>query len=161
MQEHKEEILVETPNRYALFPIKYPNLYDFYKKAQGAYWTAREIHLADDKPDWDKNLTEKEKYYIKNILAFFAGADGIVNENLVERLWREVQCPETKCFYTFQMAIESVHSEVYSMLIDACMDDPTERDSLFNAIQHNPAIKRKGTGGSSGYNPRRRLLRKG
>lgn len=138
----QEDILIPNPRRYVMFPIKYHDIYEMYKFAQGSYWTAREIKLANDKADWAR-LHPNERFYIKNVLAFFAGADGIVNENLVERFSSEVQCPEGKAFYAFQEAIESVHSEVYSMLIDAYIDDPVEQEQLFNAMEENPAIKKK------------------
>nr|QOI90383.1 ribonucleoside-diphosphate reductase small chain [Pyramimonas orientalis virus] len=136
-----EPILDPSGNRYVLFPIKYSNVWDMYKKAVASFWTVEEISFSDME-DWNK-LTPNEQNFIENTLAFFAGSDGIVNENLVTRFYNDVQIPEAKAFYTFQMAIESVHSECYSLLIDTYIQDAEKKNRLFNAIDHNPTIKRK------------------
>ena len=136
-----EPILNTSGNRYVLFPIKYNNVWNMYKKAVASFWTVEEISFSDIE-DWNK-LTSNEKIFIENTLAFFAGSDGIVNENLVTRFYNDVQIPEAKAFYTFQMAIESVHSECYSLLIDTYISDEKRKMELFNAIDNNPTIKNK------------------
>tara|TARA_E500000178_G_C16972911_1_gene731856 strand:+ start:458 stop:1471 length:1014 start_codon:yes stop_codon:yes gene_type:complete len=138
----KEPILEENPNRFVLFPIKYDKLWEAYKKAESSFWTAEEIDFSKDTNDWDK-LTDNEQYFIKNIIAFFAGSDGIVLENLVGNFCNEIQIPEARCFYGFQIAIENIHSEVYSLLIDKYVKDVKEKDILFNAIEEIPCVKRK------------------
>lgn len=138
----KEPILEENPNRFVLFPIKYDKLWEAYKKAESSFWTAEEIDFSKDTNDWDK-LTDNEQYFIKNIIAFFAGSDGIVLENLVGNFCNEIQIPEARCFYGFQIAIENIHSEVYSLLIDKYVKDVKEKDTLFNAIEEIPCVKRK------------------
>jgi ribonucleotide reductase beta subunit family protein with ferritin-like domain len=137
-----EPILQETKSRFVVFPIQYNTVWKMYKKAQSAYWTAEEIDLAKDKDDWLR-LTNDETHFIKHILAFFAGSDGIVNENLAARFLNEIQIPEAKAFYAFQIAMETVHSETYSLLIDTYIQDPVEKDYLFNAISTIPCIQRK------------------
>jgi len=136
-----EPILSPSGNRFVLFPIKYSNVWNMYKKAVASFWTVEEISFSDIE-DWNK-LTPNEQIFIENTLAFFAGSDGIVNENLVTRFYNDVQIPEAKAFYTFQMAIESVHSECYSLLIDTYISDKTRKMELFNAIDNNPTIKKK------------------
>lgn len=136
-----EPILNTSGNRFVLFPIKYNNVWDMYKKAVASFWTVEEISFSDIE-DWNK-LTLNEQIFIENTLAFFAGSDGIVNENLVTRFYNDVQIPEAKAFYTFQMAIESVHSECYSLLIDTYISDEKRKMELFNAIDNNPTIKNK------------------
>lgn len=138
----KEPLLKENPNRFVIFPIQYPNIWAEYKKAVASFWTAEEIDLTTDYEHWNK-LTENEQYFIKNILAFFAGSDGIVNENLVQNFMDEVQVPEAKCFYGFQIAIENVHSEVYSLLLDAYIKDSEEKNKMFQAIYTVPCVKKK------------------
>tara|TARA_B100000401_G_C52798690_1_gene717320 strand:- start:1131 stop:2144 length:1014 start_codon:yes stop_codon:yes gene_type:complete len=138
----KEPILEENPNRFVLFPIKYDKLWEAYKKAESSFWTAEEIDFSKDTNDWDK-LTDNEQYFIKNIIAFFAGSDGIVLENLVGNFCNEIQIPEARCFYGFQIAIENIHSEVYSLLIDKYVKDVKEKATLFNAIEEIPCVKRK------------------
>ena len=132
----------ETSSRFVIFPIQHTAIWKMYKKAQSAYWTAEEIDLTKDKSDWAK-LSDNEKHFIKHILAFFAGSDGIVNENLAARFLNEVQYPEAKSFYAFQIAMETVHSETYSLLIDSYIQDPAEKDHLFNAISTIPCIQLK------------------
>tara|TARA_B110000208_G_scaffold181945_1_gene233178 strand:+ start:3664 stop:4686 length:1023 start_codon:yes stop_codon:yes gene_type:complete len=137
-----EEILKENPSRFTLFPIKYKEIWKMYKKAEASFWTAEEMDLSKDKNDFN-NLNDNEQYFIKNILAFFAGADGIVGENLITNFTGEVQIPEARCFYGFQLAIENIHSEVYSLLIETLVADSEEKNTLFNAIEEIPCVKRK------------------
>lgn len=137
----REPLLCDNENRFTLFPIKYPDIWKTYKKAEASFWTAEEIDLSKDKNDWN-SLTNDEKHFIKNILGFFAGADGIVNENLIFNFATEVPIPEARCFYGFQIAIENIHSEVYSNLIDKFVDK-TEKDEIFNAINSIPCVTKK------------------
>jgi len=138
-----EKILQSNPNRFVLFPIKYNDIWEMYKTAEHSFWTAEEIDLSQDLTDWDEKLNDDEKYYIKNVLAFFAASDGIVNENLAENFLKEVQYAEAKSFYGFQIAMENVHSETYSLLIDTYIKDEVEKDRLFNAIETVPSVKKK------------------
>jgi ribonucleotide reductase beta subunit family protein with ferritin-like domain len=135
-------LLAPNPQRFVLYPIKYQEIWAYYKKAQNSIWTAEEIKLSEDLDDWDK-LTQDEQHYIKHILAFFAASDGIVNENLAQRFMTEIQIPEARAFYGLQIMIENVHSETYSLLIDTYVRDITERDKLLNAIETIPCIKAK------------------
>jgi len=137
-----EPLLEENPDRFVIFPIKYADIWQAYKKAQGSYWTAEEIDLTQDITDWRNRLTDDDRHYIKHVLAFFAASDGIVNENLAQRFMGEVQQPECRAFYGFQIAIENIHGEVYSLLIDTLIQDPTERQHLFKAIETIPSIKK-------------------
>lgn len=137
-----ENILKSNPNRFVLFPIKYEEIWKHYKKQLACFWTAEEVNFANDARDWEK-LKIKEKYFIKNILAFFAGSDGIVLENLGKRFINEIEIPEARCFYAFQMAMENIHSETYSLLIDTYVKDPEEKDRLFRAIETIPCVKKK------------------
>lgn len=141
--EKNEPLLIENPNRFVLFPIKYHEVWQMYKKAEASFWTAEEIDLSKDTHDWNNRLNENERYFISRILAFFAASDGIVNENLVENFSAEVQISEAKCFYGFQIMMENIHSETYSLLIDTYIKDPKEADFLFNAIDNIPCIKKK------------------
>ena len=129
---------------YTLFPInsKYLGVWNLYKKALSVFWTVEEIDLTKDKNDWE-NLNENEQYFVKNILAFFAGSDGIVNENIQNRFINEIDDQEVKCFYAFQESMENIHSETYSLLIDTYVKDDVEKDRLFKAIEVFPAIKKK------------------
>ena len=136
-----EPLLDEKQNRYVMFPIQYYSICDMYKKAVTAFWTVEEIDFSDA-ADWQK-LSENEQTFIENTLAFFAGSDGIVNENLVTRFYNDIQIPEAKAFYTFQMAIESIHSECYSLLIDTYIKDESKKIKLFNAMENNDTIQRK------------------
>ena len=138
-----EPILKENPNRFVLFPIEHFDIWDIYKKAEASFWTAEEIDLHQDVTDWENKLTDDERYFVKHILAFFAASDGIVNENLAENFVNEVQYTEAKFFYGFQIMMENIHSETYSLLIDTYVKEPTERDKLFNAIENFDAIKKK------------------
>lgn len=130
--------------RYTLFPIheSETNLYQFYKKAVASFWTVEEIDFSKDKDDWEK-LTENEQFFIKHILAFFAGSDGIVQENLATRFQRDVQSPVARLFYAFQNAIEGLHSETYSLLIDQYVKDKDEQMKYFRAIDEIPCIRKK------------------
>ena len=138
----KEPILQENPNRFVIFPIEHNDIWEFYKTHQAAFWTAEEIDLTNDIRDWEK-LTENEQYFIKNVLSFFAASDGIVNENLAENFYREVQYPEAKFFYGFQLMMENIHSLMYSLLIDTYIKNPKEKLECFRAIEHLPAVKKK------------------
>lgn len=138
-----EPMLMEEENRYVLFPIKYHDFWKAYKETLSVVWTVEEIDLSNDYRDWVK-LNENQQHFIKYILAFFAGSDGIVLENLGIRFFQEMQVPEAKCFYGFQIAMENVHSETYSLLIDTYIKDDVEKDFLFNAIDNIPCIKKKG-----------------
>ena len=138
-----EHILQENRDRFVLFPLKYNDIWDMYKTAEHAFWTAEEIDLAQDLSDWETKLNDDERHFIKMVLAFFAASDGIVNENLAENFLKEVQYPEAKCFYGFQIAIENVHSETYSLLIDTYIKDSKEKDMLFHAIDNYPSIMEK------------------
>jgi ribonucleoside-diphosphate reductase beta chain len=137
-----ERILIPDDKRLVALPIHHKDLWDMYKKAVQSFWVAEEIDLESDRTDWNK-LNDKEQFFIKNILAFFAASDGIVNENLCSRFANEVQIHEARAFYRFQMAMEDIHSETYALLIDTYIKDPTEKDFLFNAIKNIPCIKRK------------------
>jgi len=137
-----EPLLRENPRRFVVFPIEYHDIWLMYKKAEASFWTAEEVDLTKDIPDWEK-LNDGERHFISHVLAFFAASDGIVNENLVERFSQEVQITEARCFYGFQIAMENIHSEMYSLLIDTYIKDPKEREFLFNAIETMPCVKRK------------------
>jgi ribonucleoside-diphosphate reductase beta chain len=138
-----EPLLAENPNRFVLFPIQNPQVWEFYKKAEASFWTAEEIDLSQDQKDWN-SLNDNERHFIKHVLAFFAASDGIVNENLAINFMQEVQMPEARCFYGFQIMMENIHSETYSLLIDTYIKDPKEKDYLFNALETVPAVQRKG-----------------
>ncbi|KLU89027.1 ribonucleoside-diphosphate reductase small subunit [Magnaporthiopsis poae ATCC 64411] len=142
-EECDEPLLQENPQRFVLFPIKYHEIWQMYKKAEASFWTAEEIDLSKDLHDWNNKLNDDEKYFISHILAFFAASDGIVNENLVERFSGEVQVPEARCFYGFQIMMENIHSETYSLLIDTYIKEPAQRTYLFNAIETIPCIRKK------------------
>jgi ribonucleoside-diphosphate reductase beta chain len=138
-----EPILQENKNRFVIFPIKHHDIWEWYKKMEASFWTAEEIDLSQDINDWNNKLNDEERYFIKHILAFFAASDGIVNENLAENFVNEVQYAEAKFFYGFQIMMENIHSETYSLLIDTYVKDESERDELFNALEVFPAIKKK------------------
>jgi ribonucleotide reductase beta subunit family protein with ferritin-like domain len=141
-QSTVEPILQENPGRFVLMPIRYPEIWEMYKKQMASFWTAEEIDLYQDLTDWEK-LTENEKHFIKYVLAFFAASDGIVTENLAQKFCTEIQIPEARCFYGFQIAMENIHSETYSLLIDTYIRDPVEKNYLFNAIQNVEVINKK------------------
>src|ERR1700709_2273226 len=143
MQEENGLLLKENKNRLVILPIKYPAIWEMYKKAEASFWTAEEIDLSDDMKHWE-NLNSGEKHFISHILAFFAASDGIVNENLAVNFMSEVQLPEARCFYGFQIMMENIHSETYALLIDTYIKDTTEKDRLFHAIDTVPCVKKKG-----------------
>ena len=137
-----EPLLDSKENRYVIFPIQHDQFWQMYKKAESSFWTTEELDLSKDHSDFE-TLTPNEQHFIKYVLAFFAASDGIVNENLVERFTQEVQILEAKFFYMFQGAMENIHSETYSLLIDTLIKDPTEKHALFNAVQEIPSIRKK------------------
>jgi ribonucleoside-diphosphate reductase beta chain len=139
----QEPILTENPNRFVLFPIEHNDIWAMYKKAEASFWTAEEIDLSPDLIDWEHKLNDDERHFIKHVLAFFAASDGIVNENLAENFLSEVQYTEAKFFYGFQVTIENIHSETYSLLIDTYIKDKKEKDFLFNAIDTLDCVQRK------------------
>lgn len=138
-----EPILMENKNRFVLFPIQHQDLWEWYKKQEASIWTAEEIDLSQDLNDWNNKLNDSERYFIKHILAFFAASDGIVNENIAENFVNEVQYTEAKFFYGFQIMMENIHSETYSLLIDTYVKDEAEKADLFNALEVFPAISEK------------------
>ena len=140
--EALEPILQENPNRFVLFPIQHADIWQWYKKSEASFWTAEEIDLSQDMKDWN-NLTDGERHFISHVLAFFAASDGIVNENLAENFVSEVQYTEAKFFYGFQIAMENIHSETYSLLIDTYVKDNKEKDHLFRAIETMECVKKK------------------
>ncbi|KAF3910782.1 hypothetical protein ABW20_dc0101644 [Dactylellina cionopaga] len=142
-EEAEEPLLVENKKRFVLFPINYHEVWQMYKKAEASFWTAEEIDLSKDLHDWHNRLNDDERYFISHVLAFFAASDGIVNENLVQRFSNEVQIPEARCFYGFQIMMENIHSETYSLLIDTYIKDNSQRTYLFDAIDTIPCIKKK------------------
>ena len=140
--EKEDPLLKENPRRWVLFPIQYPAVFEMYKKHEASFWTAEEIDLAQDLKDWD-NLNTDEQHFLKHILAFFAASDGIVLENLAGNFSTEIQIPEARAFYGFQIAMENIHSETYSLLIEQYIKDPEEKDQVFNAINTMPAVQEK------------------
>ena len=139
----EEPILKENPNRFVLFPIQHSDIWEMYKKQEASIWTAEELDLASDLNDWSNKLNDDERFFIKHVLAFFAASDGIVNENLAENFLSEVQYTEAKFFYGFQIMMENIHSETYSLLIDTYIKDSKEKDYLFNAIETFEPVKKK------------------
>lgn len=142
MPQQPEPILTENNKRFVLFPIQHDEVWKMYKKAEASFWTTEEIDLNSDLADWAR-LNNDEKHFISHILAFFAASDGIVNENLVLNFMKEVQIPEARCFYGFQVAIENIHAETYSLLIDTYIKDPVQKSNMFNAIETLPCVKKK------------------
>ena len=138
-----EPILAKNNDRFVLFPIQHDDIWKFYKKAEASFWTAEEIDLEQDLVDWNEKLNDDERHFIKHVLAFFAASDGIVNENLAENFLSEVQYTEAKFFYGFQITIENIHSETYSLLIDTYIKDKKDKDYLFNAIDTIPCVNQK------------------
>lgn len=143
MAEVTEPILKDNKDRFVLFPISHNDIWAMYKKAEASFWTAEEIDLSPDLIDWETKLNKDEKHFIKHVLAFFAASDGIVNENLAVNFLQEVQYPEARCFYGFQVMMENIHSETYSLLIDTYIKDPIEKDKLFHAIETVECVKKK------------------
>lgn len=142
-KEKLEPILQDNPDRFVIYPIQYPDIWHkFYKVHEKAFWTAEEVDLSKDIEDWE-HLTDNEKYFIKNILSFFAASDGIVNENIALNFINEVQYPEARSFYGFQIMMENIHSEMYSLLIDTYIKNPKEKEESFKAIQYLPAVTKK------------------
>lgn len=143
MSKTVEPLLAENPNRFVLFPIEHDDIWRFYKKSEASFWTSEEIDLHQDLVDWSNKLNDDERHFVKHVLAFFAASDGIVNENLAENMVSEVQYTEAKFFYGFQIMMENIHSETYSLLIDTYITDNKEKDYLFNAIENMPCVKKK------------------
>lgn len=141
-QENDEVLLRENKDRFVILPINYPRIWEMYKKHEASFWTAEEIDLSDDLKHWE-TLNAGEKHFISHILAFFAASDGIVNENLAVNFMSEVQVPEARCFYGFQIMMENIHSETYALLIDTYVKDPVEKDRLFHAIDTVPCVGKK------------------
>jgi ribonucleotide reductase beta subunit family protein with ferritin-like domain len=141
--EFSDPLLDENPNRYVIFPIQYPKIWKMYKDAMSTFWTAEEILLNKDRDDWENKLDDNARHFIKNILAFFAGSDGIVMENLAERFMNDIQIPEARAFYSYQIYNEQIHSETYSLLIDTYIKDEKEKQDAFNAIDTMPCVKKK------------------
>ena len=140
--DEDEILLLKDRNRFVMFPIQYEDVYQKYLDAQGTFWTAEEINLSNDERDWTQ-LTENERYFIKNIIGFFAGSDGIVNENLASRFQREIEIPEIRAFYTYQSYNETIHSITYSLLIDTYIKDHDEKLRILNSIEHIPCVTQK------------------
>jgi len=140
--EKSDPLLMDNPQRWVMFPIQYPAVWEMYKKHEASFWTAEEVDLSQDNKDWDK-LTDSERHFIKHVLAFFAASDGIVLENLGSQFSTEVQIPEARAFYGFQMAMENIHSETYSLLIEQYIKDPAEKAMIFDAIHTMPAVQQK------------------
>lgn len=138
-----EPILQNTQDRFVLFPIQYDSIWKMYKDAVNSFWVAEEIDLQPDLDDWNNKLNADEKHFISHVLAFFAASDGIVNENLVVNFMQDVTIPEARCFYGYQVAIENIHAETYSLLIDTYIRDAKEKERLFNAIETVPCVKKK------------------
>jgi ribonucleoside-diphosphate reductase beta chain len=142
MSQENELLLRENKDRFVILPIKYPAIWEMYKKAEASFWTAEEIDLSDDQKHWD-NMNPGERHFVSHILAFFAASDGIVNENLAVNFMSEVQLPEARCFYGFQIMMENIHSETYALLIDTYIKDPAEKDRLFHAVDTIPCVQKK------------------
>ncbi|HMG15889.1 MAG TPA: ribonucleotide-diphosphate reductase subunit beta [Saprospiraceae bacterium] len=143
MEAFIEPILQENPNRFVLFPIQHSDIWSWYKLSEASFWTAEEIDLSSDLVDWETKLSDNDKHFIKHVLAFFAASDGIVNENLAENFVSEVQYTEAKFFYGFQIMMENIHSETYSLLIDTYIKDAKEKDYLFHAVDNMECVKKK------------------
>ncbi|KAK8949797.1 hypothetical protein KSP40_PGU012441 [Platanthera guangdongensis] len=141
--EHEEPLLAPNPDRFCMFPIRYPQIWEMYKKAEASFWTAEEVDLSQDLRHWRETLTSDERHFVTHVLAFFAASDGIVLENLAGRFMREVQLPEARAFYGFQIAIENIHSEMYSLLLETYIKDSGEKSRLFRAIETIPCVARK------------------
>src|SRR6201985_3711028 len=142
MKQENEVLLRENKDRFVILPINYPRIWEMYKKHEASFWTAEEIDLSDDLKHWE-NMNDGERHFISHVLAFFAASDGIVNENLAINFMSEVQLPEARCFYGFQIMMENIHSETYALLIDTYVKDPAEKDRLFHAIDTVPAVQKK------------------
>lgn len=143
VKDAKSAILAPNDDRFVLFPIKYHQVWEMYKKHMAVFWTAEELDLVPDLNDWETKLNKDEKHFISHVLAFFAASDGIVNENLAIRFMKDVQIPEARCFYGFQIAMENIHSETYSLLIDTYIKDVKEKDRLFHAVDNMECVAKK------------------
>jgi len=143
MSNLNEPLLTDNPGKFVLFPIEHDDIWQFYKKSEASFWTAEEIDLHQDISDWTNKLNDDERHFVKHVLAFFAASDGIVNENLAENMVNQVQYTEAKFFYGFQIMMENIHSETYSLLIDSYINDNKEKDYLFNAIENMACVKKK------------------
>ncbi|ESR33037.1 hypothetical protein CICLE_v10005323mg [Citrus x clementina] len=141
-QEDQEPILMEQNQRFCMFPIRYKQVWEMYKKAQASFWTAEEVDLSQDVQHWER-LLDSEKHFISHVLAFFAASDGIVLENLAARFLNDIQIPEARAFYGFQIAMENIHSEMYSLLLETYIKDSKEKHRLFNAIENIPCVAQK------------------
>lgn len=142
MRQDDEVLLKENKGRFVILPINYPKVWEMYKKHEASFWTAEEIDLSGDLKDWS-DLNDGERHFISHVLAFFAASDGIVNENLALNFMSEVQLPEARCFYGFQIMMENIHSETYALLIDTYIRDPEEKNRFFHAIDTVPAVRKK------------------
>ena len=140
--QQEELLLRENKDRFVILPINYPAIWEMYKRHEASFWTAEEIDLSSDQKDWE-NLNDGERHFISHILAFFAASDGIVNENLAVNFMSEVQLPEARCFYGFQIMMENIHSETYALLIDTYIKDTKQRNHLLHAIDTVPCVQRK------------------
>ncbi len=138
-----EPILADNKDRFVIFPIKHNDIWEYYKKSEASFWTAEEIDLSNDMNDWNNKLNDNERHFVKHVLAFFAASDGIVNENLAINFLNEVQYPEARFFYGFQVMMEIIHSETYSLLIDTYIKDPVEKDRLLHAVETVPCVGKK------------------
>ena len=138
-----EPLLQDNKDRFVIFPIQHNDIWQFYKNTEASFWTAEEVDLSPDLHDWQNKLNDNERFFISRVLAFFAASDGIVNENLAINFLQEVQYPEARCFYGFQIMIENIHSEMYSLLIDTYVKDPAEKDYLLRAIETIPCVTKK------------------
>ncbi len=136
-------LLDENPDRFVIFPINHPSTWSFYKRSIDAFWTVEKVDLSEDISHWENKLNDNERFFIKNVLAFFAASDGIVNENLAANFIKEVQLPEARCFYGFQLMMENIHGEMYSLLIDTYIKDNAEKQRLFQAIHNNEPVQKK------------------
>ncbi|CAM0905533.1 unnamed protein product [Alopecurus aequalis] len=143
LADAEEPLLAESSDRFSMFPIRYPQIWEFYKKAVASFWTAEEVDLSSDARHWDDTLSPDERHFISHVLAFFAASDGIVLENLASRFMSDVQVAEARAFYGFQIAIENIHSEMYSLLLETYIRDDAEKDRLFRAVDTVPAVRRK------------------
>jgi ribonucleotide reductase beta subunit family protein with ferritin-like domain len=139
----EEPLLIEDDSKYTILPVKHHDIYDMYKRAVSSFWVEEEIDLAKDLNDWNYKLNDDERYFISMILAFFAGSDGLINENLGQRFYNEIQNSEARLFYGFQIAMEGIHQEVYAKIIDTYIRDKKQKDELFNAMSVFPCIKKK------------------
>lgn len=152
-----EPLLTTNPQRFVLFPIKHGEIWDMYKKAMACFWTVNEVDLGNDMGHWN-SLSDNERHFISHVLAFFAASDGIVNENLAVNFMTEIQIPEARCFYGFQIAMENIHSEMYSLLIDTYIRDSAEKNRLLNSIETIPCIKKKAEWALGWFDVKKRLF---